>query len=179
MDDLYPLNEASILSNIEHRFRLDDIYTRTGPILIAMNPFKASQYPLSLGSLSTGPHGVGAMFCSCCDQQWIQGIYESEAVSRYHNRPYGMLSPHCYQEAEDAYQKLQFTRRNQSIVICGESGAGKTETTKLMLGYISKVAREKRERRDGDETLGDKLVRSNPLMVRSLAHVMVCCCSGG
>jgi hypothetical protein len=40
MDDLYPLNEASILSNVEHRFRLDYIYTRTGPILVAMNPFK-------------------------------------------------------------------------------------------------------------------------------------------
>ncbi len=43
MDDLHPLNEATILSNIEHRFRLDYIYTRTGPILIAMNPFKVGR----------------------------------------------------------------------------------------------------------------------------------------
>jgi myosin heavy subunit len=43
MDDLHPLNEASILANIEFRFRIDNIYTRTGPILIAMNPFKVSR----------------------------------------------------------------------------------------------------------------------------------------
>lgn len=49
MDDLHPLNEASILSNIEHRFRLDYIYTRTGPILIAMNPFKVGKLDSAYG----------------------------------------------------------------------------------------------------------------------------------
>lgn len=56
MDDLHPLNAASILANIELRFRLDNIYTRTGPILIAMNPFK-----------------------------WLP-IYGEEIIRQYHNK---------------------------------------------------------------------------------------------
>lgn len=94
MDEIHPLNEATILCNIEHRFRLDYIYTRTGPLLLALNPFK-----------------------------WLP-IYGEEIVRQYHRRPYGSLPPHCYQEAEDAYQQLQQTQCNQSVVICGESGAG-------------------------------------------------------
>lgn len=150
MDDLHPLNEATILANIAHRFRMDQIYTRTGPILIAMNPFK-----------------------------WLP-TYGSEVVRQYHGRAYGSLPPHCYQEAEDAYQQLQHTQVNQSVVICGESGAGKTETTKLMLQYISIVARGGvenagsgsggggRGKGEGDvavaPTIGERLVQSNPLM---------------
>jgi myosin heavy subunit len=44
--------------------------------------------------------------------QWLP-IYGEEIVRQYHNRPYGSLPPHCFQEAEDAYQQLQFTKRNQ------------------------------------------------------------------
>lgn len=155
MDDLHPLNEATILANIAHRFRMDQIYTRTGPILIAMNPFK-----------------------------WLP-MYGSEVVRQYHGKAYGSLPPHCYQEAEDAYQQLKHTQMNQSVVICGESGSGKTETTKLMLQYISVVARggveddgnssssssAGGERGKGGEeaavvapTIGERLVQSNPLM---------------
>ncbi|KAG5189663.1 P-loop containing nucleoside triphosphate hydrolase protein [Tribonema minus] len=129
MDDLNPLNEATIVANIESRFRMDLIYTRTGPILIAMNPFKRLN------------------------------IYQDEIVRMYAGRPHGMLPPHCYQErnaltcrlrralavlhaqAEDAFQLLRRDGIDQSVIICGESGAGKTETTKKMLHYISAVAR--------------------------------------
>lgn len=98
--------------------------------------------------------------------QWLP-IYGEEIVRQYHNRPYGSLPPHCFQEAEDAYQQLQFTKHNQSVVICGESGAGKTETTKLMLQYLSIVARDKtKSGQGGVKTIGEKLVQSNPLMVR-------------
>lgn len=159
MDDLHPLNEATILANIAHRYRTDQIYTRTGPILIAMNPFK-----------------------------WLP-IYGPEVVRQYSGKPYGTLPPHCYQEAEDAYQQLQRTHVNQSVVICGESGAGKTETTKLMLQYISIVARDdsEKEKASGHQgleaggtaamqegvspsqakeplTIGERLVQSNPLI---------------
>jgi myosin heavy subunit len=110
MDDLATLHEASILHNIELRFRMDKIYTNSGPILIAMNPFK-----------------------------WLP-IYGEEIIKSYHNRPYGSLEPHCYNEAEAAFQNMVKTRQNQSVVICGESGAGKTETTKLMLQYLSVIS---------------------------------------
>ena len=113
---LFPLTltlpaQASILTNIELRFRMDRIYTNSGPILIAMNPFK-----------------------------WLP-IYGEEVIKQYHNRPYGSLEPHCFMEAEDAYQNLVKTRLNQAVVICGESGAGKTETTKLMLQYLSVISK--------------------------------------
>ena len=136
MDDLSPLNAACILANVEYRFRLDSIYTRTGPILIAMNPFK-----------------------------WLP-IYGEDTIKRYRGREYGSLPPHPYQEAEEAFQKIGIEStagcNNQAVVICGESGAGKTETTKLMLQYLATIAR----RSTADETaeLGGKLVGSNPLM---------------
>ena len=71
MDNLSTLHEAAILDNIQHRFRMDLIYTNTGPILIAMTPFK-----------------------------WLP-IYGDDVIGRYHGRPYGAWPPHCYQEAEE------------------------------------------------------------------------------
>ena len=136
MDDLTPLNAACILSNVDYRFRLDEIYTRTGPILIAMNPFK-----------------------------WLP-IYGEDTIKRYRGREYGSLPPHPYQEAEDAFQKIGIDStagcNNQAVVICGESGAGKTETTKLMLQYLASISQRSSE--DDTAELGGKLVGSNPLM---------------
>ena len=66
MDDLPDLNEASILENTRRRFHMDQIYTRTGPILIAMNPFK-----------------------------WLQ-IYGDDMIQRYHRcEQIDAISPHC------------------------------------------------------------------------------------
>lgn len=85
-------------------YSLDNIYTRTGPILIAMNPFK--RLP----------------------------IYGDSVMQRYRGMPYGSLPPHPYQESEDCLQRLQGPlAESQCVVICGESGAGKTETTKVSL----------------------------------------------
>jgi myosin heavy subunit len=96
--------------------------------------------------------------------KWLP-IYGEEVIKQYHNRPYGSLEPHCFMEAEDAYQNLVKTRLNQAVVICGESGAGKTETTKLMLQYLSVISK----RYEGGDaaagmTMGEKIVESNPLM---------------
>jgi myosin heavy subunit len=135
MDDLATLHEASILDNIELRFRMDRIYTNSGPILIAMNPFK-----------------------------WLP-IYGEEVIKSYHNRPYGTMEPHCYNEAEAAFQNLVKTHKDQSVVICGESGAGKTETTKLMLQYLSAISLMKQGGEcAGGLSMGQKIVASNPLL---------------
>lgn len=121
---------------------------------------------LSVRVYTSDPPGVWSSCRRLC-LQWLP-LYGDEVVRQYHNRPYGSLPPHCFQEAEDAYQQLQFTHRNQSVIICGESGAGKTETTKLMLQYLSIVAREKSATGGKREkTIGEKLVQSNPLMVRT------------
>lgn len=138
MDDLHPLNEASILTNIEQRFRMDLIYTRTGPILIAMNPFK------------------------------FLPIYQDEIIRMYHGRPYGVLPPHCYQEAEDCFVNMRNEGINQSVIICGESGAGKTETTKKMLHYLSSVSKNisggiSSSADQSGPSLGERMVDSNNL----------------
>ena len=62
-------------------------------------------------------------------------------LRRYRNQRHGSLPPHAFAESEDALQQLVHKHVNQAIVICGESGAGKTETTKLMLHYLAVVAK--------------------------------------
>ena len=76
MDDLVHLHEAAVLSNVGKRYARDLIYTRTGPILIAMNPFK-----------------------------WLD-LYTPGHIQRYSGKLYGAEPPHCFQEAEDSYQLL-------------------------------------------------------------------------
>ena len=81
------------------------------------------------------------------------------------------MPPHCFQEAEDAFSSLQKTRRNQAVVICGESGAGKTETTKLMLHYLAVVSKRQSARdaklkgttQSTGPTIAERMVASNPL----------------
>ena len=102
--------------------------------------------------------------------RWLP-IYGDDVIGRYHNAPYGSLPPHCFQEAEDAFSSLQKTRRNQAVVICGESGAGKTETTKLMLHYLAVVSKRQSARdaklkgttQSTGPTIAERMVASNPL----------------
>ena len=103
-------------------------------------------------------------------RRWLP-IYGDDVIGRYHNAPYGSLPPHCFQEAEDAFSSLQKTRRNQAVVICGESGAGKTETTKLMLHYLAVVSKRQSARdaklkgttQSTGPTIAERMVASNPL----------------
>lgn len=114
MDTLSQLHEAGVLNVLRRRFEQDLIYTTVGPILIALNPFKALP------------------------------IYGAEAIARYRGKPLGEAAPHCYALAEHAYQSMKKLGRDQSLIICGESGAGKTETTKLILQVRARPAPRQR-----------------------------------
>jgi hypothetical protein len=124
-----------MLHNIRLRYQKDLIYTATGPILIAMNPFK-----------------------------WLK-IYGSEQVELYHRAGLGgryelsSLPPHCFTVAELALDEVRCHFRSSSVIICGESGAGKTETTKLILSFMSQVASSGR-----NEDIAERIMESNPLM---------------
>mmetsp|Transcript_85470 Transcript_85470/g.242326 ORF Transcript_85470/g.242326 Transcript_85470/m.242326 type:complete len:1292 (+) Transcript_85470:51-3926(+) len=125
MDDLQELNMASVLNNLELLFGQpqeaipgegpNTIYSSVGPVLIAMNPFA----PLPL-------YG----------EKWIRA-YRAASGNHQANRA---LGPHCYRTVEEAHSRLRSVGR-QSVVICGESGAGKTVTNRKMLEYLCSAAR--------------------------------------
>eukprot|EP01098_Paradermamoeba_levis_P007349 TRINITY_DN3032_c0_g1_i1.p1 TRINITY_DN3032_c0_g1~~TRINITY_DN3032_c0_g1_i1.p1 ORF type:complete len:155 (-),score=50.19 TRINITY_DN3032_c0_g1_i1:27-491(-) len=107
MINLRNLHEESLLANLKKRYQKDYIYTFTGSILVSVNPFK------------------------------ILPIYTQEIVEKYVGQRLGALPPHIFATAEATFYRMKEDKRNQSVIISGESGAGKTEATKLMLQYLA------------------------------------------
>jgi myosin V len=108
MTTLSYLNEPGVLWNLKVRYQLDAIYTYTGSILIAVNPFM----PM--------PH-----------------LYGAHMMEQYRGVQLGEISPHVYAIADTAYAQMRKEKRSQSILVSGESGAGKTETSKLLMQYLA------------------------------------------
>ncbi|CAN1217160.1 XI-I [Linum perenne] len=132
MTKLTYLNEPGVLYNLERRYALNDIYTYTGSILIAVNPFTKL------------PH-----------------LYNVHMMEQYKGAPFGELSPHVFAVADASYRAMISDRRSQSILVSGESGAGKTETTKLIMQYLTYVG----GRAAGDDrTVEQQVLESNPLL---------------
>jgi len=123
MDDLPELNMAEVLANVEELYCRSQpprpgsgwcaIYSSVGPVLIAMNPFK--QLPL---------YG----------EDWVQAFRKAGSTGSI-ELVWRTMGPHCYGTVEQAFQGLR-KQVHQSVVICGESGAGKTETNRMMLEYL-------------------------------------------
>ncbi|GJQ74626.1 Myo9 [Trypoxylus dichotomus] len=107
------LNEKTLLDNLRARFTAGHIYTYVGSILIAVNPFKF--YP----------------------------IYNPKYVKLYQNRRLGPnLPPHIFAVADTAYHCMLKDRKNQCIVISGESGSGKTESTNFLLHHLTALSQK-------------------------------------
>nr|TKR99635.1 hypothetical protein D5086_0000190650 [Populus alba] len=132
MTKLTYLNEPGVLYNLQRRYALNDIYTYTGSILIAVNPFTKL------------PH-----------------LYNVHMMEQYKGAPFGELSPHVFAVADASYRAMMSEGRSQSILVSGESGAGKTETTKLIMQYLTFVG----GRAAGDNrTVEQQVLESNPLL---------------
>nr|CCA16029.1 myosinlike protein putative [Albugo laibachii Nc14] len=130
MQSLRFLNEASILYNLKKRFLASLPYTFTNTIVIALNPYK-----------------------------WMDSLYGDEP-SKLYMKCHGLkkLQPHVYATSAAAYQHLLQTGSNQSILVSGESGAGKTETTKIIMQHLTSIAGGL------DDSTVDKVIRVNPLL---------------
>ena len=147
------LHEPSILYTLEKRYDDGAIYTYTGPILIAVNPFK--QLPLYTAAT--------------LEMYYNHGLAKSQGLES------GLpLAPHVYAIADNAYRGMMtaiFDRRNdsadQSILISGESGAGKTESTKIVLRYLTALGNDRSEGSVFDVSSGsimDQILQSNPIL---------------
>ncbi|KAG0449213.1 hypothetical protein HPP92_027417 [Vanilla planifolia] len=132
MTKLTYLNEPGVLYNLARRYSLNEIYTYTGSILIAVNPFAKL------------PH-----------------LYSEHMMEQYRGVRFGELSPHVFAVADASYRAMLCEGRSQSILVSGESGAGKTETTKLILQYLAHVGG--RAAFDSG-TVEQQILESNPLL---------------
>ena len=108
----------------------DIIYTNIGPVLISVNPYKL--IPIT-------------------DETWIE---------RYKGRFRHELDPHIYALAEETYRAMKGEKENQCVIISGESGAGKTEASKLVMKYISAVSGNS----EGVDYVKHVILESNPLL---------------
>ena len=110
MADLTQLNEASILHNLRQRYFHKHIYTYSGLFCVVVNPYK------------------------------LLPIYTESVVALYRGKRRTEVPPHLYAIADGAFSFMLQDRENQSILITGESGAGKTENTKKVIQYFARVA---------------------------------------
>ncbi|XP_024005209.1 myosin-14 isoform X2 [Eutrema salsugineum] len=132
MTRLAYLHEPGVLQNMKSRFDINEIYTYTGNILIAVNPFRRL------------PH-----------------LYNNHMMQQYKGAAFGELSPHPFAVADAAYRQMINQGISQSILVSGESGAGKTETTKLLMQYLADMGgRAVSEGR----TVEKKVLESNPVL---------------
>ena len=123
------LHEPAVLHNLRIRFAESKlIYTYSGIILVAMNPYK--QLP----------------------------IYGDAIIHAYSGQNMGDMDPHIFAVAEEAYKQMARNNRNQSIIVSGESGAGKTVSARYAMRYFATVSKS-----SSNAHVEDKVLASNPI----------------
>jgi len=133
MSSLTYLNDACVLWNSVVRYKNQLIYTYSGLFCIAINPYK--RFP----------------------------IYTQRAMEVYMGKRRNECPPHIFGVAEGSYQGMMNGGKNQSILITGESGAGKTENTKKVISYFASIGASTK-RKEGEAGLEDKIVQTNPVL---------------
>ncbi|KAJ4803388.1 Myosin-related family protein [Rhynchospora pubera] len=127
VDDLMQLSylhEPSVLYNLQYRYDQDIIYTKAGPVLVAINPFKKVR------------------------------LYGNDFIEGYKRQK--MDKPHVYAIADAAIREMKRDEVNQSIIISGESGAGKTETAKIAMQYLASLG--------GGSGIEYEILQTNPIL---------------
>jgi myosin-5 len=139
------VTQAAILYNLKGRHQNNKPYTRTGDIVIACNPF-----------------------------QWFTELYTEKMRALYSNKlvwgdskddPRDSLEPHVYEVSALCYKGLAFTGKDQSILVSGESGAGKTETVKICMNHMASVQSGPGQKDSNElDPVVKRVVDSNPLL---------------
>ncbi|KAB2009381.1 hypothetical protein ES319_D10G162700v1 [Gossypium barbadense] len=133
MTKLAYLHEPGVLQNLKCRYDANEIYTYTGGILIAINPFKRL------------PH-----------------LYDIQVMQKYKGAALGELSPHPFAVADSAYRQMINEGISQAILVSGESGAGKTESTKMLMRYLAYMGG--RVSNAEERSVEQKVLESNPVL---------------
>merc|ERR1712242_413272 len=134
MANLTFLNDASVFWNLKVRFTAKLIYTYSGLFCIVVNPYK--RYP----------------------------IYTGTVVKMYLGKRKNEVPPHLWAITETAYRNMLQNGKNQSMLITGESGAGKTENTKKVITYLAMVATGSGKKSEKKVSLEDQIVATNPIL---------------
>uniref|UniRef100_A0A8C2HWT3 Myosin heavy chain 7 n=1 Tax=Cyprinus carpio TaxID=7962 RepID=A0A8C2HWT3_CYPCA len=130
------LHEPAVLFNLKERYAAWMIYTYSGLFCVTVNPYK-----------------------------WLP-VYNQEVVIAYRGKKRSEAPPHIFSISDNAYQYMLSDRENQSILITGESGAGKTVNTKRVIQYFASIAAGsgKKETSDKKGTLEDQIIQCNPAL---------------
>uniref|UniRef100_A0A8C3EXT6 Uncharacterized protein n=1 Tax=Corvus moneduloides TaxID=1196302 RepID=A0A8C3EXT6_CORMO len=134
------LHEPAVLYNLKERYAAWMIYTYSGLFCVTVNPYK-----------------------------WLP-VYNPEVVLAYRGKKRQEAPPHIFSISDNAYQFMLTDRENQSILITGESGAGKTVNTKRVIQYFATIAasgeKKKEDKSSGkmQGTLEDQIISANPLL---------------
>ncbi|XP_035746985.1 myosin-6 [Egretta garzetta] len=132
------LHEPAVLYNLKERYAAWMIYTYSGLFCVTVNPYK-----------------------------WLP-VYNAEVVAAYRGKKRSEAPPHIFSVSDNAYQNMLTDRENQSILITGESGAGKTVNTKRVIQYFASIAaigdRKKEVANSSKGTLEDQIIQANPAL---------------
>ncbi|KAM9645959.1 myosin-6-like [Trichechus inunguis] len=135
------LHEPAVLFNLKERYAAWMIYTYSGLFCVTVNPYK-----------------------------WLP-VYNAEVVAAYRGKKRSEAPPHIFSISDNAYQYMLTDRENQSILITGESGAGKTVNTKRVIQYFASIAaigdRGKKDTTNANKVLGtleDQIIQANPAL---------------
>ncbi|XP_077590534.1 myosin-8-like [Stigmatopora nigra] len=134
------LHEPAVLFNLKERYAAWMIYTYSGLFCVTVNPYK-----------------------------WLP-VYNPQVVAAYRGRKRQEAPPHIFSISDNAYQYMLTDRENQSLLITGESGAGKTVNTKRVIQYFATIvsvgdsSKKEQIHEKAQGTLEDQIIQANPLL---------------
>lgn len=162
MAELTHLNEPSVVYNLYLRYLDDLIYTYSGLFLVAINPYKL--LPIYNQSILMKYHQYNNVTTNNNDYKSknSQSLTSTNNTSNNNNK--GQSPPHIFAVAESTFRNLLSNKKDQSILVTGESGAGKTENTKKIIQYLSSITSSNHGNKVDNNNIDTKILQANPIL---------------